>query len=275
MNENEIVNSYVSLDIETTGLSPKKGGRILEIGALKIINGKIAERFSVLINPEQKIPKKISKLTGITDEDVKDKKVYGEVLVDFYKFLDNLPVLMHNAKFDWDRFLLYYFKKVGIIATNKVIDTLVISKRINKSLDSHKLNILADKYNIKQTNHHRAYDDAYVTARIYGMMKLQCNVVCNDILKKKNNIINIKENFKIKRVKYWEKAITRNKFMKRLYVNISTSDNKKYGTVYFDVINSIWYNKDFNGNVDFKQIEEKVKLFTNCNDINDLRAFRN
>lgn len=275
MNKEEIVNSYVCLDIETTGLSPKKGAKIIEIGAVKIINGKLKDKFSVLINPEQKIPKKIEELTGITNDDVKDKDVYGKVLPKFYEFIGDLPVIMHNAKFDWDRFLLYFFKTVGIVATNRKIDTLTISKRINKELKAHKLNILADKYNIKQTEHHRAYDDAYVTARIYGMMKLQCKVEYKNDIKQLSMNDNKEERLKVKRVKYWERPITKNNIMKRLYVNIATYDNRSFGTVYLDIVNCVWYNKDFQGNVDFKQIEENVKILTRCKDIDELRAFRN
>lgn len=275
MNEEEIVNSYVCLDIETTGLSPKKGAKIIEIGAVKVINGKLVSRFSALINPEQKLPQKIEELTGITNEELKDKEVYGKVLPTFYKFIGNLPVIMHNSKFDWNRFLLHYFKSVGIIAKNRSIDTLAISKRINKDLTSHKLNILADKYNIKQTAHHRAYDDAYVTARIYGMMKLQCNVKYNQDFKQIDIGFDDLKDLKVRKVKYWEKARTKNNIMKRLYVNVATSDNKIFGSVFLDVTNGVWYNQSFQGNIDFEKIEEKVKIFTKCRTTNELRAFRN
>ncbi|AMN31374.1 3'-5' exonuclease [Clostridium perfringens] len=275
MKEEEIVNSYVCLDIETTGLMPTKGAKIIEIGAIKIINGKPVDKFSELIDPEIKIPKKIIELTGINDKMIEHKDTYPHVLRRLNEFIGNLPIIAHNAKFDWDRFLLFYFKTIGIVKNNLLIDTLSISKRINNDIKNHKLQTLVDKYNIKLENHHRAYDDAYATARVYGMMKRQCNV-SNKIVANNINRINTQENptiVKINRISSWSKNIKKDKVLRRLYVGISAGNI--YGTVYLDTVNNIWYNKDFPKTLDFNKIQSDVLKITGCSDINELRNYRN
>ncbi|MCD7729085.1 MAG: hypothetical protein LUI60_04140 [Clostridia bacterium] len=162
---------FVVFDLETTGLqsSPVGGGMdgIIEIGAFKIINGNIAEKFSTFVNPLRNgsLPKKITELTGITDEQVNSAPSYKEVLPDFVKFCDGATLVGHNvAAFDF-RFVDYYSKSLGYEIERKLIDTLTFSQR-TLHLANYKLNTVADHFGIT-FNHHRAEDDALATAKIF------------------------------------------------------------------------------------------------------------
>ena len=178
----EISDTYVVFDIETTGLSPNND-KITEIGAVKIKNGEILERYNQLINPEIPIPEKIVDLTGITDELVKDKPKISEILPDFYSFIEGANLVAHNASFDVG-FIRENLKLLGIDLKNPVIDTLELCRSLFPTLRNHKLNTVAKHLNVSLENHHRAVDDAKATADIF--------LICLDILKKKG-IQNISE----------------------------------------------------------------------------------
>lgn len=161
--------SFVVFDLETTGLnsSPSSGNmdRIIEIGAYKIIDGCISEQFSTFINPQKKLSEEIIKLTGITEEMVSSAPVYEKVMPDFFKFCDGSVLVGHNAAgFDF-KFVDYYCAKLGYMFERRIIDTLPLSQEL-LFLSNYKLNTVADKFGI-EFNHHRAVDDAYVTAKIF------------------------------------------------------------------------------------------------------------
>lgn len=156
---------FVVFDIETTGLSANTD-RITEIGAVKIKNGSIVEIFSELINPEISIPDNITKLTGITDDMVRDKETIREVLPRFLSFAGEVPLVAHNALFDWG-FIRIKAEEMGLKVNNPVIDTLQLSRNLLTELKKHKLNIICDHLNIKLENHHRASDDATATAHVF------------------------------------------------------------------------------------------------------------
>lgn len=159
------LNKFVVFDIETTGLSPKKD-MITEIGAVKIEDNKIIDEFSQLINPQRKIPENIVKLTGITDEMVKDKPTIEEVLPRFEEFIEDTILVAHNASFDVG-FIRDKFSKLGKKIDNPVLDTLELSRALFPKLKSHKLNIIAKHLKVNLVNHHRAVDDAKATAEIF------------------------------------------------------------------------------------------------------------
>lgn len=163
--ENKKYDTFVVFDIETTGLSPKND-MITEIGAVKIEDGKIVDEFNQLINPGRKIPDNIVKLTGITDEMVKDKPTIEEVLPNFERFIEDAVLVAHNASFDVG-FIRYKFSRIGKEINNPVLDTLELSRALFPQLKSHKLNIIAKHLNIDLINHHRAVDDAKATAEIF------------------------------------------------------------------------------------------------------------
>lgn len=161
-------NTFVVFDLETTGLVnvPTNGkmDTITEIGAVKIIGGEIRERFTTLVNPERKLDEEIVKLTGITDEMVKDAPKIADVIPDFYKFCDGCYLVGHNVQFDY-RFVQYYAQKEEYSFEQKTFDTLAIAQS-ELFLKNYKLDTIADHYGIT-FNHHRAWDDALTTAKIF------------------------------------------------------------------------------------------------------------
>ncbi len=158
-------NSYVVFDIETTGLDPQNE-KITEIGAAKIVNGKIVDTFAQLINPGRTIPDKITQITGITDEMVKDKPFIEEVLPRFLDFCGDSIIVAHNAAFDTG-FIRIHAARLDRDFKNKVEDTLELSRELFPSEKSHKLNIVAQRLGVSLENHHRAVDDATATAEIF------------------------------------------------------------------------------------------------------------
>lgn len=161
--------SFVVFDLETTGLnsSPSSGNmdRIIEIGAYKITDGFISEQFSTFVNPKRKLSEEIIKLTGITEEMIASAPDYDKVMPDFFKFCDGCILVGHNvAGFDY-KFVDYYCAKLGYMFERKLIDTLPLAQEV-LFLSNYKLNTVADRFGIT-FNHHRATDDAYVTAKIF------------------------------------------------------------------------------------------------------------
>lgn len=157
--------SFIVFDIETTGLSPKKN-EITEIGAVKIQNGKIIDRFSSLVSPEHPIPPKIIELTGITDEMVKDAPKIHEALPEFLEFCGDGILVAHNAKFDTS-FIKNKAQKLNLKVENAIMDTLAFSRMCLPQLKKHRLNNLAKHFKVALENHHRAVDDAEATAEIF------------------------------------------------------------------------------------------------------------
>lgn len=164
-NNQSIDGTYIVFDIETTGLSFKHD-KITEIGAVKIKNGEVVDRFSALVNPNTSIPAKIVELTGITDEMVKDKPTIDRVLPEFLDFVGNDPVVAHNAVFDTS-FIKENSKQLGLEFNNTIVDTLSLSRILVPSIKRYKLNTLAKHFKVNLENHHRAVDDAVATGEIF------------------------------------------------------------------------------------------------------------
>lgn len=161
--------TFVVFDLETTGLnsSPSSGNmdRIIEIGAYKVRDGVIAESFTTFLNPQKKLSDEIINLTGITEEMVATAPTYEQVMPDFFKFCDGAILVGHNAAgFDF-KFVDYYCASLGYTLERRIIDTLPLAQEL-LFLSNYKLNTVADKFGIT-FNHHRAIDDAYVTAKIF------------------------------------------------------------------------------------------------------------
>ena len=158
----------VVFDIETTGLS-KNDCKITEIGAVKIKNGEIIDRYNTFVNPQCPIPEDIQKLTSITDDMVADARTIDVVLPEFLGFVGDSLLIAHNADFDTG-FIRVAAKHCGIEFNNPYLDTLALSKYINSELKNHKLDTLAKHYKLEEFHHHRACDDAEILAKIYFCM---------------------------------------------------------------------------------------------------------
>lgn len=159
---------FVVFDIETTGLSPLNN-KITEIGAVKVKKGEVTDKFNMLCNPETPIPDEIVKLTGITDEMVADAPTIDVVLPKFLEFAGDKLLIAHNAGFDTS-FIRRAAEDLGYSFENSYLDTVSMSRYVNPELSKHKLNILAEYFELGDFNHHRASDDAEVLAKIFYKM---------------------------------------------------------------------------------------------------------
>ncbi len=164
---------YVVFDIETTGLDFMNNG-ITEIGAVKIIDGKIVEQFTTLIKPDYRITEENFKITGISEEMVKDSPKIGAVLPDFMKFIDGCVLVAHNADFDI-KFIKRFAGAEEYELKNRIVDSLALARETLPFLKKHDLHTVADHFGIS-FNHHRALSDACATAEAFiEMMKIKNN----------------------------------------------------------------------------------------------------
>ena len=166
---------FVVFDLETTGFSPTKD-QIIEIGAVKISGGKVLDHYSVFVNPERSIPVRITELTSIDDSMVADADPVGKVLPEFLEFCRGCSLVAHNADFDVG-FIEKKAENLGLECSFTVLDTVQIARMLLTDLHSFKLNSLCKYFKIHQEHHHRAVDDARVTAEVFlklaGLMKKQ------------------------------------------------------------------------------------------------------
>lgn len=222
-------------DTETTGLSPDKGASLLEIGAVKldVQNRKIIGSFSHFVRPMLnfgKVPAKITEITGITEADVADADEQELVMDRFWHFVGNVPIVFHNAPFDW-RFLHRAFQGIGVNPVNYILDTLTISKALHTGLSSHSLATLSEYYGHPIEDHHRAVVDAKYTAAIYLRMQeeLSSQMIMDPMPEQKKILLYDPSNLRILRVKYWESGRRQ-----RIYVTTSA------GVFFYDIGRSVW-----------------------------------
>ncbi len=159
--------TFVVFDLETTGLSPVDC-RIIEIGAVKVENGVITDRFGSFVNPGVPIPLRIEMETHISDEMVKDAPPISEVLPRFMEFIGDAALVAHNATFDVS-FLRENLKKLGALPSKPFtyLDTLGIARSLLPKLSNYRLDTIAKELNIVLNDHHRAVNDAECTAEIF------------------------------------------------------------------------------------------------------------
>ena len=164
--------TFVVFDFETTGLNAGGQDSIIEVGAVKILNGKIIDRFSELIDPGVLLPTKITEITKITDDMLKGKPTEKEVIIRFKEWLGDLPLVAHNARFD-----LSFLEKAYAIyqldpVSQPIIDTLTLSRVLEPNFKRHSLSALVKRYNIEfdEESHHRADYDAEATALVFHQM---------------------------------------------------------------------------------------------------------
>jgi len=160
---------YVIFDLETTGLDPLTN-KIIEIGALKYKKGKLVAEYSVLINPEVLLPEVITKITGLNNEDLKDKPTINTVLPEFLAFIEDLTLIAHNSSFDLS-FIEENLKKLNMpIIQNKNIDTIDLAKKYIPKAYNYKLETLKHYFKLDYGSH-RSVDDCKTTNYIYEYCK--------------------------------------------------------------------------------------------------------
>lgn len=213
--------TFICFDIETTGLSATRD-KITEIGAVKVENGVITDTFSTFANPEMPIPQKITQLTGITDDMVKDAPSQSEAVGAFLEFAGDNVLVAHNAPFDTS-FIAKACEDMGREYNYTSIDTVAISRAILTDIKNCKLDTVAKFLRLGDFNHHRATDDAEMLARIFINL---CQRLTDDYGITKTNDINTKiagGDFK-KLPTYHQIILVKNKTgLKNLYRLISYS----------------------------------------------------
>ena len=148
----------VCFDIETTGLN-RDTERITEIGAVVLRNGEVCERYNTFVNPLKPIPQEVVDLTGITDAMVADAPKEADAINEFLDWVGDRPLAAHNADFDMS-FIAAACQRIGRPFNNASIDTLILAQNLLPDLGKYKLDIVANKLNLPEFNHHRASDDA-------------------------------------------------------------------------------------------------------------------
>ena len=286
--------NFVVLDLETTGFhGPENGGRIIEIGAVKVENFKVVDKFSTFVNPEMKIPKKITELTNITNDMVKDSPNIWNTIHKLWEFIEGYTVIAHNAKFDWDKYLKFYFNKIGKHTTNDVICTIDKSKEIfglketNANGESikvgHKLIDLCNRMDVSLEGAHRAVNDCNALAECFIKMYYSYPKYFEEVKNLRGVTLDSKYDnqvdFKVHSVNYWEEVFNRGKAnerrMRRFYVMLTPENMMEArqcypGTVFFDIERKSWGNKDFLYNLDYNKVEEMVLAHQNANSLKEL-----
>lgn len=164
-----MVESYVAFDLETTGLRPKYD-KILEIGAVKVVCGEVTETYETFVDCGAEIPERITELTGITQKMVEGSPDTREAMEGFLEFAGDSVLLGHNVLFDYS-FMKRSVVNLGGTFERCGIDTLAISRSCLPKLSGKSLDKMAAYYEIPQTQHHRALDDALTAARLYERLR--------------------------------------------------------------------------------------------------------
>lgn len=159
--------TYVAFDTETTGLDPSEGDEIIQLGAVRIINGRLLhnECIDQLVNPQRPVPKSSVKIHGIDPELLPSQPVITQVLPGFHAFAADSVLVAHNAAFDM-RFLQLKEDITGLRFDNPVLDTLLLSSVVHPNQEGHSLDAIAERFNITIVGRHTALGDALVTAEI-------------------------------------------------------------------------------------------------------------
>jgi DNA polymerase-3 subunit alpha (Gram-positive type) len=164
-----LLDEYVVIDLEMTGLSPVKD-KIIEVAAIKVSDGVVVNEYSTLVNPNIEITKKVTDITGITNEMTKSAKYIEEVMQDILQIIEGMTLIGHNIWFDFS-FLMQAANDCGYAnyVNNNwyAIDTLKISRKYLSKDISKTLENLCKIYGIEDNNHHRALNDAIITNKLY------------------------------------------------------------------------------------------------------------
>jgi len=251
--------TYVIFDRESTHYQPNlRYGKIIEISAVKVRKGEILETFDTLVDPEMTIPKKIVELTGITNKMCEGQPKWQEVVKKFMEFCEDCVVVGHNVGTDI-KYIDFYAQSIGKRFTPHFVDTMYLAKyyriemqkdRVNKEFSLEKL---AEFYNIKDNNHHRAMNDVIVTKELfYKLYKLMWaeikktsikdfNIVEQEGLDLRPQTVELNK-MEVTECNLWDKVIQKRNGSSqqylRLYVKIYY--NRRYGDVFYDFIDCKW-----------------------------------
>lgn len=224
--KNMLEQTYVVFDFETTGFNAGGADSIIEIGAVKICNGEIIERYDELIDPGRPLPKKITEITNITDSMLKGKDNEENAVKRFIEFFGDLPMVAHNAKFDVS-FLEMAYQKYNLGEfKNPVIDTLELSRTLDSNYARHSLSMLVKRYDVPwdESAHHRGDYDAEGTALVFHKMMQKLsnrNIECMNEL---DNLVSTDEIYKYGRSHHINILVKNKTGLKNLFKIISLAN---------------------------------------------------
>ncbi len=164
-----MINTYVALDLETTGIDPVKS-EILEIGAVKVVDGNVVDTYGTLLNIDGDIPKQVVELTGITKSMTTTGIPERQAMDEICDFCKGYVLLGHNIRFDYS-FLKAKSMKYKLQIPNDAVDTLKIARNKLKELESRSLSYLCEYFNIPPSVSHRAYEDAESAMKLYNIFQ--------------------------------------------------------------------------------------------------------
>lgn len=163
--------TYIAIDLETTGLSPKLD-RIVEIGAVRVEDGQITDELKLFVDPGRELPARITELTGITQDMLKDAVSQETAIRQVTDFCEDLVLLGHNILFDYS-FLKRSAVNHGLPFVHQGIDTLKLARHFLPDAESRRLEDLCTYYHIETVHHHRAVDDAIAAKCLYDCLRGQ------------------------------------------------------------------------------------------------------
>ena len=170
INLNKFVDNYVLVDIETTGFSPIKDD-IIEIGAIKVEENKIINKYSQLIKINRLLSPAITRLTGITDEMLLEGKETTEVLKEFINFVNQDVIIGHNFNFDLGFLCNKKKKYLNYDLNNDYVDTMFLARRLVHDSLNYKLGTLADYFHVSYQGAHRGLKDVEITYEVYNNLR--------------------------------------------------------------------------------------------------------
>ena len=217
---------FIAFDVETTGLSAATD-RLTEIGAVRFSGGRVLETFSTFVNPHMHIPANITELTGIKDSDVADAPDEDEAMRAFLDFAGGRPIIAHNATFDTG-FMAAACERSGIEFHPVVVDTLILAQRLLPELRRHKLDIVSKHLGLPEFNHHRAFDDAEVVARMMDKFIPMLHNQGAERLCDVNEVMSKLSGSGARRVRHISLLVRNKVGLKNLYKLISASYLKHY-----------------------------------------------
>ena len=223
-------NTYVVFDFETTGFNAAGGDSIIEVGAVKLYNGEIIDKFSELIDPKRPLPSKITELTGITQEMLDGCDDEEIVIKRFIEWYGDLPMVAHNAKFDVSFLEMAYSKYNLGEFKNTVIDTLELSRVLDNAYARHSLSALVKRYNVAfdESSHHRGDYDAEATAYVFHKMMKKVDSNNLETINDMNKLVSKDEIYKYGK-SYHVNILVKDKIgLKNLFKIISFANTKYF-----------------------------------------------
>jgi len=238
---------YISLDIETTGLSAERDD-IIEIGAVKFDDGKIHDKFQTFIHYDEPLPALITHITGIKDEDLVGAPALEQIADELYDFIGDLPIIGHNINFD-----IGFLKAKGFHFSNLLYDTLPLAQILKPGLPTYSLDMLTEQFEIEHKSKHRAQDDAKATADLFNLLIKEIQNIDRNTLEKIKEILH-KSNWALKDI-FLDVSSD-----KKLQTNKEDDFNGESDALEFDKAQILEHFKDDKLMEDFEEREPQIQM---------------